>query len=204
MTTDADDRAPAADETLSRLTVANGLCVIRLLGSPVLLWLAWRDEHTAFVVLLIFLQLTDMVDGRIARWLHQRSTFGARLDTVADVLLYTTLVPSFWLLKPAVVQSQFWFILAAGLSYGMSVSASLSRFGRPPSYHNRLAKMSWGLISLGVVVALLDGPIWPLQIALACVILTNIEATLISFVLPAWRPDVPSVYHAWREASHRK
>jgi len=157
-----------------------------------------------FVVLLIFLQLTDMVDGRIARWLHQRSTFGARLDTVADVLLYTTLVPSFWLLKPAVVQSQFWFILAAGLSYGMSVSASLSRFGRPPSYHNRLAKMSWGLISLGVVVALLDGPIWPLQIALACVILTNIEATLISFVLPAWRPDVPSVYHAWREASHRK
>jgi hypothetical protein len=47
------------------------------------------------------------------------------------------------------------------------------------------------------IIALFSGfPfVWLLRIAAAFVILTNIEATLLTIVLPEWRADVSSLFH---------
>lgn len=44
-----------------------------------------------------------------------------------------------------------------------------------------------------------DWSLWPLRIALAFTALTNLEALGITIISPAWRADVTSVYHAWRD-----
>ena len=44
------------------------------------------SNHENLYILYIFCGLTDMVDGKIARKTGTTSTFGARLDTVADLV----------------------------------------------------------------------------------------------------------------------
>jgi cardiolipin synthase (CMP-forming) len=73
------------------LTVPNVICGFRIIGSLALLWLAMTGWATAFVGLFVVLHVSDWVDGKLARWLHRRSDFGARLDSLSDAILYACL-----------------------------------------------------------------------------------------------------------------
>ena len=69
--------------------IANIITVCRILGSVGLLFCPVFSA--CFYGLYLFCGLTDMVDGAIARKTGAASTFGARLDTVTDVLFGTLL-----------------------------------------------------------------------------------------------------------------
>src|SRR5437899_2353762 len=73
------------------MTIANGLSVLRIGLAPVLLVLASQGAAHAFTACLALALLTDIADGKIARWLGQASPLGARLDTWGDLLLYLSL-----------------------------------------------------------------------------------------------------------------
>ena len=60
------------------ITISRILCGVCLLFCPVL--------SICFNVLYLFCGLTDMVDGTIARKTKSVSEFGARLDTVGDIV----------------------------------------------------------------------------------------------------------------------
>ncbi|HEY8505333.1 MAG TPA: CDP-alcohol phosphatidyltransferase family protein [Gemmataceae bacterium] len=180
------------------LTVPNVLCAIRLLASPLLLVLAWADMPRACLGLFVFLALTDWLDGKLAVLLQQQTAFGARLDSFADVTFYSCSVLAVLWLRWEMVGPEVVWIAAAAASYLVSVAAGLARFGRGPTYHTRMAKTSWLLAGIAVVSALAGWSVWPLRAAAAAVVLTNVEETAITFVLPRWRADVPSVYHALR------
>ena len=76
---------------------ANIITSCRILGSIGLLFCpAFSD---GFYVLYLFCGLTDMVDGSIARKTGAVSSFGARLDTVADFLF---VIASFVKLVPVI------------------------------------------------------------------------------------------------------
>ena len=63
--------------------IANIITSCRILGSIGLLFCPVFSD--GFYVLYLFCGLTDMVDGSIARKTGAVSSFGARLDTVADL-----------------------------------------------------------------------------------------------------------------------
>lgn len=53
-------------------------------------WLFWLASHSSlylFTAVFVVLNLSDWIDGRLTRWLKQRSDFGARLDRFADSVL---------------------------------------------------------------------------------------------------------------------
>lgn len=182
------------------LTVPNVISIARLAGAGVLLWLAHAGYATAFVALFALLVLSDWVDGKLAVLLDQRSVLGARLDSISDAVLYACLLLGTAMLKPEVFRSEALLIAVMLGSYAIVVAISLLRFGRPPAFHTRAAKTCWFLVALGAFTLLLDGPVWPARIAVIGVILTNIEATAIAFVLKEWQTDVPSIWHAVRIA----
>jgi len=70
------------------VTVPNIICAARLVGAFSLFFLAFANNLPYFVVIFVVLNLSDWIDGRLARWLNQRSDFGARLDSFADAILY--------------------------------------------------------------------------------------------------------------------
>lgn len=179
------------------LNVPNTLGLIRLASAPAMALLAWHGMADVFFWLLVASLLTDWVDGKLARWLDQRTAFGARLDSVADAAMYAALAFGVWRLHPEVLRRESLWLAAALGGYLLSLAAGFVKFGRLPTYHTRAAKTCWLLVGLAAIALFADGPAWPVRVALIAVTLANLEAIAITAVLERPRDDIPSVYHAW-------
>lgn len=185
------------------VTVPNALGVLRLLASPWLVVLGGEGRRIAFLLLFLGITFTDWLDGKLAVWLDQRSPFGARLDTVADVVMYATLVVGLGWLEGPVLVSEWPWMAAAVASYLVSCGVAVAKFGRFPSYHTRSAKTSWLLVLLAVVALVAGRWVWPLRIAALAVTSANAEAVLLTRTLEAPREDVPSLFDVLRERRGR-
>jgi len=179
-------------------TWPNALCLVRLVGVAPLLWVAWRGWAGWYVGLVAAMVLTDWFDGWLARRLDQRSRFGARLDSLADAVLYATLLPALWWLRPEVIREQWPWMAAAGAAYTAGLAAAWVRFRVLPIYHTRAAKIGAWLVTACAAVVLLGGPAWLVWVGCGWMLVTNVEMIAISLVLPHARRDVPSLWHAVR------
>lgn len=172
------------------LNIPNVLSLLRLLLSPVLVTLAWRDQPDACLVLFLFLFLTDWLDGKLAWLLNQCTEFGAKLDSVADVTFYSCTFLALLLLRFNLLCQEVLWLIPALLSYPLNVALAWYKFRHFPAYHTRLAKTSWLLVGIAVITTLASGPIWPLRLAAACVLITNLEQMAITWLLTKPRVDV--------------
>ncbi|MEX2130516.1 MAG: CDP-alcohol phosphatidyltransferase family protein, partial [Pseudohongiellaceae bacterium] len=172
------------------LTVPNIICLIRLIGSLLLVPIAFRDQNILFLWVFIFLTMTDWVDGKLAILLDQRSVIGARLDSWADAALYAALAFGLIWMYGATLQSELIWIIIALATYVISTLAGFLKYRRWPSYHTRAAKITWFLTLFGVISLFSEWSLIPLRIAVAAITLTNLEALVITFISPVWRADV--------------
>ncbi len=199
---DGEREAPSSGDDEGRttrvLTVPNFLCLIRLLGSFVLVAIACTGNDRHFLWLFVALTMTDWVDGKLAILLNQRTVLGARLDSWADATLYAALLAGALILQGATLAAEAAWIIPAVASYAISTLAGFWKFKRWPSYHTRAAKTSWFLILAGAVCLFGGWSLWPLRIALAAIALTNLEALLITILSPSWQPDIGSIFRVLR------
>jgi len=109
---DGDGRLP------EKLQAANKFTAIRIFLVPVVFILLLRGRATLGVILYMVAIFTDVVDGHLARRLHQGSLMGTMLDPVGDNMLTLALflflflqgtVP-FWLFALLVVRYLQFFI----------------------------------------------------------------------------------------------
>lgn len=77
----------------------NLITSLRLLASPVLIWLLVGSEFRAALALVLFAGLTDWFDGFTARHLHAAGKTGAILDPLADKTLLVVLFITLGVLK---------------------------------------------------------------------------------------------------------
>ena len=79
---DEPERKPAgADDRIDRIfTIPNLICVIRILGSLVLVGLAIGGRDRPFLWLFVALAMSDWIDGKLAILLNQRSRIGPHHD----------------------------------------------------------------------------------------------------------------------------
>jgi len=169
---------------------------MRLLGSPILVGLAAAQQPELFLALLVFLLLTDWLDGKLAVLWRQQTTFGARLDSAADVTMYAALLSGAAWMKWEVVRDEWIWLTSAVITYALSAAVGWWKFGRVPSYHTRAAKTCWLLTSIAAIGLFSGWSPWLLRVAAAAVAFTNLEALAITWVLPDWQADVSSIYHA--------
>jgi len=189
--------------------IPNTLTVIRLAGTPVLLVLAVLQQPVAVLLLGCLLVGTDWLDGILARALHQQTPLGAKLDTIADVILGISLLLCVAWLNWNFL-SRHWPLAAAVLgSYGLSAAFSLAKFGIWPSYHNYLAKLGMFLGSIAGMLVLAGAAGWdiPYTIAIfftACIVITlaNLEAILITLRLRHPRSNVGTIFSLWQRSLH--
>ncbi len=182
--------------TTSYYTIPNALCVLRGVGSLGLLPLAFADQRTGVLVLYLALAATDLVDGSIARWLHQRSVIGPKLDSIADITMYSCLALSILVMRPEVFVAELPWILVAIVSYLAACVTSLAKFHRLPSYHNWSAKAAFFVAIVASIALLVDGPVWPLRVAFSLVTIANLESIAITRRLKEPRQDIRSVWDA--------
>ncbi|MGD9645165.1 MAG: CDP-alcohol phosphatidyltransferase family protein [Pirellulales bacterium] len=186
-----------ASPRASRLNFPNLLSGFRFVGSFVLVALAWSGGGALVVPLFLVLLLSDWIDGKLAILWKQQTTFGARLDSLADVTFYSAVLIALALLKADVILAELAWIVPAIVAYGLSCLVGWLKFRKIPTYHTRGAKTGWLLAGLTVVAIFAREWHWPVRALGIWELLVNVEAILITLVLPTSLVDVPSLYHAY-------
>ncbi|HJZ58098.1 MAG TPA: CDP-alcohol phosphatidyltransferase family protein [Gemmataceae bacterium] len=176
------------------------LTFARLLMGPAMLLFAWLDPHAgpglAAGVVVGF--LTDLFDGILARRLNVATPGLRRFDSQTDLV--------FWLCVLGSVFVARWEIGVANLGYIVGIlvleaaiyALSFLRFGREACTHAYSAK-AWSVLAVGVFVVVLgfgEGA-YSFAVLFFTYAVTWLDVVAILLLLPAWRSDVPSCYHAW-------
>ena len=175
-----------------------GLTGLRALLAPVVVMLAiYAPNRLAFGVCLILAFVSDILDGFVARRLDIATPNLRRLDSVADSAFYVAATFAAWLLYPRVIDDHLAALLLLGALELARYAFDFAKFGREASYHMWSSKV-WGVALFVTFFALLAMGYTGQAVAVAVYlgILADIEGLVISFALPRWRSDVPSIFHA--------
>lgn len=180
-------------------TLPNKISIARIVLTPFLIWIGWNRQAALFLVLLALLLISDFLDGFLARRLHQETRLGSQLDTAGDVLMTVCAIAGGWLLWPERVEAERVFFLSVLGLLGLSGLVCLIKYRHFPTYHAWSAKISTAVAGTGVWILFAGITPWIFRIAIGVLAFSAVEEILITLILPSWRPNVPSVFHALRE-----
>jgi len=94
---------------MNYITIPNLLTFLRIICALGLIFTA--PEGTAFLVLYIICGVSDAIDGTVARITGTASEFGAKLDSVADLMFYSIMVIRFFPILLETVSGHIWFAI---------------------------------------------------------------------------------------------
>lgn len=126
-------RLLGSDEAL--LNLPNLLSFFRLLAAPVIAWALFAGQRDLFFILVCVNLVTDLLDGIIARAFRLQTEFGARLDSLGDLLTFLGAIAGFWVFERAFVSEHAVAFIALFACFLAPQLAGLVKFGRQPSFH---------------------------------------------------------------------
>jgi CDP-diacylglycerol--glycerol-3-phosphate 3-phosphatidyltransferase len=178
------------------LTIPNIFSYIRICSVPFLFYLAWKDYPNLFLIVLAFALSTDALDGYFARKLNQITTLGTTLDSIGDMAMYMTIPPCAWLLWPELIRQDIIYIIIAILAFVIPIVGGFIKFGRMPSYHTWLAKLTTVLLSFTALIWFATEIVWPFKISVFIQVIVMMEYLAITVHLNKWRGNIPTYWHA--------
>jgi phosphatidylglycerophosphate synthase len=145
---------------------------------------------------------SDVLDGVVARRYGAITPLLRRLDSIVDTIFYLAVAFSAWILHPQPLRALAWPISIVLAGEAANYVVALLKFRREASYHAWSAK-AWGFLLFLALMSLFGiGSAVLLPIALGAGIVAECESLAITLILPSWRHDVPSIWHARRLRLH--
>lgn len=127
------------------LTVANALTSIRILGALCMLFIT--PFTVVFNVIYIVCGLSDAFDGFVARLMKNASDFGAKLDSVADLLFYASMFLRVMPKLISVLDGTIWYFVIAVLAIRLaSYVTALVKYKKFASLHTYFNKLTGFLV----------------------------------------------------------
>src|SRR5437879_1486720 len=93
------------------ITVATIFTLLRIVLTPLVVYLVIINWWGSALVCFITAALTDGIDGFIARHYNQKTFLGACLDPVADKILLLSVFFTIWILNISVFSIPTWFVV---------------------------------------------------------------------------------------------
>lgn len=181
-----------------RLTIPNCITGLRIIGAVCLLFI--NPLSTVFYVVYTMCGLSDALDGLVARATKSTSEFGAKLDSVADLLFYSVMLirilPALWVRLPERIWYWVGFILLLRLASYALVAVKYRRFAAQHTYLNKLTGFGVFLVPYFLKCSFLN----PLCI-IVCIIsgIASLEELLIHICLPSYQPEVRTILRMQRK-----
>lgn len=187
------------------LSLPNLITIFRIVAAPVLWFLIYQDNKAAFTWLLTLAFFTDMIDGVIARSLHQESKIGSILDSIGDSLTIITGLAGVARFHYQLFNEYKVIIIIVLSLHFIQLCLSLWRYGKPSSFHTWAAKVAALGIGLFILITLHFKFYEPLfYLAVILLILDAIEESILVFLLPKWVNDVKGIYWVLKNKKIRK
>ena len=175
--------------------IPNAISASRLAATPLLLYEALAGGRGAFKWILLACLLSDIADGLIARGFDLTSELGARLDSAADLLVFSIGAVGLFAFEGAFLSRHYAPILCVIALYVVEVIAALVRYGRISSFHTVLTRVSAYTLGIFVMSLFLWGYSASLfWAAIALSVLAYTEELAIVWMLPEWRADVRGLF----------
>lgn len=180
--------------------IPGALVFSRLFAGPVLLWATLTgQQHSWLIGILVFVFLSDVFDGVIARRLRV-ATAGLRVaDSWADTSFYVCVALAVWLRHHALLEP---FIAPLLIVFGLMTANwifAMLKFGQALSFHAYSSKL-WGLCLFAASVSMLGFSyagafLWA---AVVVGIAGHLEGFAMTWILPRWAHDVSGIPEALR------
>ena len=174
------------------------LVALRAAIGPFLLWDAIDGTISVwFIIGYLVGFLSDIFDGVIARRIGVSTAQLRQADSWADVCFYICVFASAWLVHQEVVIAFRVPLLAVVFVQLVWWIVNLVKYGKPASYHTYSAKF-WGITLFIATVALfgLNYAGIALWLAIISGIIHTVEEITMTLLLPEWKHDVLSIFHA--------
>jgi phosphatidylglycerophosphate synthase len=183
--------------------IINGITIYRIAATPLLFYLIFTGRYEWFSWLLPVSFFTDLIDGFLARKYKVTSVMGSRLDSIGDDLTVLAAVVAMFVFRPDFIKEHLVLIVAVLAVFGLQVVCALFRYGKITSFHTYGAKTAALLQGIFLISAfLLPEPVEVLfYTAMVVTLLELIEEIVMVIVMPEWRSDVKSLYHAYKDLS---
>lgn len=186
-----------------RLNPADYLTVCRIAGTLVLPML--HPMSPAFLAVYALTGLTDVLDGWVARKTKTASAFGARLDSIADLLFYAVMLfcifPFLWSTLPRGL-----WLAAAGVLL-LRISAYLLaavKYRLFASLHTYLNKLTGAAVFLIPFLLAADCAVVYCRAVCAVAAVAALEELAIHLLSPVYRRGTKSILQGKRRAdTHR-
>jgi cardiolipin synthase len=149
---------PAPPQKL-KVTIPNGLTVLRILVTPLFVILVIRELNHYALFVFVLAGVSDGLDGFIARMFNQRSELGAVLDPIADKLLLTAAYVSLGVLK----QVPAWVVVVViSRDVVITIGVAVLKFLDIPFDVRPSLVSKWTtVVQILTIVAVLLGPVYP-------------------------------------------
>ena len=174
----------------------NLISFVRVLLGPVLLLLAINHQPIWFVLVILFSEFTDVLDGFLARRLHQTTRLGSHLDSWGDFLIYSVMAVSAWIMWPEIVRREIFYVLLVVTSFTLPVLVGLIKFGRLTSYHTWGVRLAVMLTVVAYILLFLQWLDWPFRFAAVFCVLAAAEQIAITVIMSQQHEDVRTLWRA--------
>ncbi len=150
MVCDAERRVFVKKEKI--LTIPNIITSLRIVGTIVLIFI--EPLTLPFYIAYTLTGVTDVLDGFIARMTGTATSFGAKLDSLSDLLFYTVLLLKILPTLRATLPDGIWLAVAAIIVIRLaSYVVAAIKYRRFASVHTYMNKMT-GLMIFAVPYAI--------------------------------------------------
>ena len=178
----------------------NIISSVRIFMALVLLFLAIKQHPDLFITALIFTELTDILDGYLARRLNVVSELGAQLDSWGDFVVYITLAISAWLLWPDIVLQQLIPISLIIASFIIPVVIGFIKYRKMTSYHTIAVKISVSITIVAYILLFTGMLSWTMTLAaVACVYAATEQIAITLLNRRDKTVDIKSIWHVLRD-----
>lgn len=183
--------------TAHKWNTADTITSVRIAASLFLLFLPLCTA--GFLAVYTFTGLTDALDGWLARKTGTASEFGAKLDSIADLIFYGIVlfrfVPVLWQTLPTAIWYAVAGILLVRLAAYAAAAIKYHRFASLHTWLNKLTGVGVFLLPYVLVVSKGIGYSWAV-----CVLAfaASLEELAIHLCIPSYQADRKSVFQQKR------
>ena len=174
------------------ITIPNCITASRILGAIFLIFIA--PFSMPFYIVYTICGFSDAIDGLVARAMKIESEFGAKLDSVADLIFYSVLLtkifPFLWKELPRGIWIAVAVIISTRIAAYLTACFKHKKFASIHTYANKLTGFSLYLVPYLAKVFLLP------TCTAVCIIagFASLEELIIHSLSKEYNPNIKSIF----------
>ena len=185
------------------MSIPNIISLSRIAMAPLALVFAYKGSEDLFLLVFSLMLISDVLDGYIARKLHQCTKIGTKLDSIGDYITYLTIPFATWWLWPEIIQTEVLYISVAFALFLIPGTIARLKFGEMVAYHTWLTKLTAVVISIGLMLLLFTKEDLLFHLSVYLLFFEALEHLGITFILKRPRSNVKSLWHVLKR-THTK